>query len=267
MVPFQISGDTLTVYLNNKVFYLDRGDQRFAEVYEHLKGPHDEEWLSNTLDKKKAVQAATYGLVEIVGDEVFYQGVSIHNALTQKLLSLVDQGFDVTPWANFMDNLMKNPSFKSREQLYQFLEKWQAPITPDGHFIAFKNVRDNFYDIHSNSFDNSPGKVVSVPRSQVDDDGRNHCSKGLHACATSYLKSFYVTGGKTVAVKINPEDVVSVPNDYDFAKMRVCRYLVLAEVGGEEISKISSSVVYTLDDYEAESEEEDDYYDSYYSSY
>lgn len=36
-------------------------------------------------------------------------------------------------------------------------------------------------------------------------------------------------------VKVHPKDVVSVPYDYNGAKMRACRYEVLREVPDDEI--------------------------------
>jgi hypothetical protein len=38
-------------------------------------------------------------------------------------------------------------------------------------------------------------------------------------------------GARTVIVKINPADVVSIPTDYDNSKGRACRYEVIGEVG------------------------------------
>jgi hypothetical protein len=38
-------------------------------------------------------------------------------------------------------------------------------------------------------------------------------------------------GDRTVIVKINPADVVSIPSDYNDAKGRACRYEVVGEVG------------------------------------
>jgi hypothetical protein len=40
-------------------------------------------------------------------------------------------------------------------------------------------------------------------------------------------------GERTVIVKINPRDVVSIPTDYNEAKGRACRYEVIGELGVE----------------------------------
>jgi hypothetical protein len=68
-----------------------------------------------------------------------------------------------------------------------------------------------------------------MPRNKVDDNQNNTCSYGLHFCSEGYLKHF--GGARTVIVKINPRDVVSIPNDYNQTKGRTCRYEVIGEVG------------------------------------
>jgi len=79
--------------------------------------------------------------------------------------------------------------------------------------------------------DNSPGTIVEMERNQVDDNKDQTCSTGLHFCGMSYLSCF--GGDRTVIVKINPADVVSIPSDYNEAKGRACRYEVIGELGVE----------------------------------
>jgi len=129
---------------------------------------------------------------------------------------------------NFMNNLMQNPSKRAVDELYGFLEKNSLPITPEGCFLAYKKVREDFKDVHSGTMDNSVGRVVSMERNMVDDNRDNTCSTGLHFCSHSYLGSF--SGARTVIVKIDPRDVVSIPSDYNNAKGRACRYEVIGEV-------------------------------------
>jgi hypothetical protein len=76
--------------------------------------------------------------------------------------------------------------------------------------------------------DNSPGKVVEMERHEVDDNRDVTCSTGLHFCGMSYLSCF--GGDRTVIVKVNPADVVSIPSDYNDAKGRTCRYEVVGEL-------------------------------------
>jgi hypothetical protein len=126
---------------------------------------------------------------------------------------------------------MKNPSKRSVDELYGFLEKNSLPITPDGHFLAYKKVRRDFKDIHSGTMDNSPGTIVEMERNQVDDNKDQTCSTGLHFCGLSYLEFFGDRNSRVVIVKIDPADVVSIPSDYNGAKGRACRYEVIGEMG------------------------------------
>ena len=130
-----------------------------------------------------------------------------------------------------MENLMSNPSHRSVQELYGFLEKGELPITPDGHFLAYKKVRGDYTDCHTGKMDNSVGKVLEMERNAVDDDKDRTCSSGLHFCSKSYLANF--GGERTVIVKINPRDVVSIPSDYNNAKGRTCRYEVIGELNVE----------------------------------
>ena len=134
---------------------------------------------------------------------------------------------------NFMDNLYQNPSKRAVDELYGFLEKGNLPITPDGHFLAYKKVREDYKDCHSGTMDNSIGQVVEMERYNVDDNKDNTCSTGLHFCSKDYLNSF--GGARTVIVKINPRDVVSIPSDYNQTKGRACRYEVVGEIDADKV--------------------------------
>lgn len=59
----------------------------------------------------------------------------------------------------------------------------------------------------------------------------------VHVGSKSYASSFS-NGGKVVICKINPADVVCVPYDSSQQKMRVCKYVVVGEDGGELSSTV-----------------------------
>jgi hypothetical protein len=128
-----------------------------------------------------------------------------------------------------------------------FLEANQIPITEDGHFLAWKKIRNNWKDIHSNSVDYSVGATPSMKRNEVDPDRDRTCSNGLHCAGWSYLPHFGSNGDsdRIVIVKVNPADVIAVPNDYDNAKMRVCQMEVLREYTDRKVEaeEFSHSVV------------------------
>lgn len=78
---------------------------------------------------------------------------------------------------------------------------------------------------------NAPGNIVEMERNTVDDNMNNTCSTGLHFCSKEYLSHFGSSDSRTVILKINPADVVSIPADYNSTKGRACRYEVLGELG------------------------------------
>ncbi len=76
--------------------------------------------------------------------------------------------------------------------------------------------------------DNSIGATPTMPRNMVNDNRDQVCSSGLHFCGREYLTAF--NGARTVVVKINPKNVVSIPTDYNNAKGRACTYEIVQEI-------------------------------------
>lgn len=234
-IAYTLTNNSLVFILDGRRYAIDSSHQGFNELVRHLTKPgvvHDYDLIRRLANPVLAIEHYSDGDVKIVGDKVLYRGEEMHGSLVQKLLRVVQAGQDVTPLARFMANLQLNPNPNSRASLYNFLEKYATPITPDGHFIALKSVRPDFKDIHSGTLDYTPGKVVEEPRWQTDEDSNNTCSRGLHACASEYFGGTLFGGNhnKLIAVKINPRDVVAVPSDYRFSKLRACRLEVLEEI-------------------------------------
>lgn len=172
------------------------------------------------------------GYCEVVDGVVIYNGKPMHNTLTQRMIEMLNDGFDIEPMKKFLVNLYENPSYRSVNELYRFLEKGNLPITDDGYFLAYKKVRADYRDVRSGTFDNSVGSVCAMNRNEVDENSRNECSNGLHFCSRDYLANF--NGVHVMIVKINPRDVVAIPEDYNSSKGRTCRYEVIGELGSEE---------------------------------
>jgi hypothetical protein len=186
--------------------------------------------LPDIIEPKKVVLNFGKGNVSIQGETLFWKGKELNTGLSVRMIQMLQEGFPVEPMVNFMENLYKNPSHRAVTELYGFLEKNNLPITPDGHFLAYKKVRKDFLDIHSGTMDNSIGKIVEMERHEVNDNKDQTCSTGLHFCGLSYLPHFGSYDSRTVIVKINPADVVSIPSDYNDAKGRACRYEVIGEL-------------------------------------
>ena len=136
-----------------------------------------------------------------------------------------------------------NMNETSMDGLFLFLRKARIPINEEGNILTYKRIRGNWKDCHSGTIDNSIGAVVTMPREKVTFDPNVTCAAGLHVCSYGYLSSF--SGERIVICEVEPQDVVSVPKDYNFAKMRCCRYKVVEEVDnntGDVLSRREKSV-------------------------
>lgn len=200
------------------------------------------------IDRKTFIEKYTNGRVTVdpeVG-RVYYQAGNLTQEFSGRLVSrliecLKDGDDNIDGLIAFTERLAYNDSERAINELYGFLEASCIEIDTEGYVIAFKKVRENYFDIHSNSMDNSPGKTLEVPRRMVDDNSDRTCSFGLHVCSSSYLPRFGGWGfNRVVSVRVDPKDFVSVPRDYNNAKARVCKYEVLKDVTDDFVEKESN---------------------------
>jgi len=210
---------------------LPLADSLAPKLIDALKA-RDYEKIPSLVSKAKQIEQASNGRFLVRGGNIYVDDVAAPAALGKKILQFSDEGLPYEPLVEFARNLQRNPSFRSVNQLFSFLEKNDHPITDNGCFIAYKKVRADFKDCHTGTFDNSPGQVVSMPRNQVDENPEQTCSNGLHVANFAYAKDFY-GGGLMLEVEVDPADVVAVPVDYNESKMRVCKYKVLGVVEAE----------------------------------
>ena len=266
MIAWNLTGNNLSVFLDGTTFSVSTTDTSFRKVMEAVEND-DVEALHKFLNAKKTIAAATSGRISFDGNSLTFNGEPLHNAITTRLHYLWVNDLPYTALLRFMDRLMDNPSYRSVTELYRFLEACSLPITNDGYFLAYKRVRHDFKDIHSGTFDNSVGSVLTVTRNQVDEDPNRTCSHGLHVCSESYLPHFGCGAGRSdrvVVVKVDPADVVAVPNDYNNAKMRVCSYEVVSDVSDQYHDSLLSmedhfTSSFSDEEFEEVEEFEDDY--------
>jgi len=195
------------------------------------------------------------------GSELYFDGDAIDGSLASFILKLLredaqksaaffggdaadagDEESQVT-WealVKFLELLYANPNPQSRESLYGFISRHGLTIRKDGHFIAYKGLDGDFGSKHkgygivdgvevNGTLFNKPGSVLRFPRKDVNSNTAVGCAQGLHAGTHAYATN-WASGGKLVAVAINPTNVVSVPDDCYYQKIRVCEYEVLNEI-------------------------------------
>lgn len=267
--PYIVQGSNITVVIGTTPHTVNKSHIAYNKLLAAIKS-NDWDMVQDIIEPKKAVINFGQGNIEIEGDKIFWKGREMHNALTKRMVAMIQEDFPVEPLVAFMENLMQNPSKRAVNELYGFLEKNTLPITPDGCFLAYKKVRGNYMDCHSGTVLNKPaiyltdedkatiaeaaGKrneveveivdgvtVVSMERNLVDDDQNRTCSVGLHFCSRDYLNHF--GGERIVVLKINPRDVVSIPNDYNDSKGRACRYEIVDEIDKDKADEAFAKVV------------------------
>ena len=261
-VPFMWVDGNLTVILKNKAHQVIPDHTNYKLILEALPTATEDELLE-LVDIEKAVATFSQGQVTIQNSKVMFEGEEIHGSISKRILEFMSKGLPFEPLVKFLENLMENPSMQSQQELYDFLEHENLPVTEDGCFLAYKAVRSDFKDKWRGTFDNSVGQVCEMRRAKVDDNRKVGCSQGLHAGALNYVANYgsVDAGDNIVIVKINPQDVVSVPSDCDCEKLRTCKYEVVGLYQGELPKPLYKA------EFEADSYVDDEEYKTVYDEY
>jgi len=261
-VPFMWVDGNLTVILKNKAHQVIPDHTNYKLILEALPTATEDELLE-LVDIEKAVASFSDGQVSIVNGKVMFEGEEVHGSISKRIIEFMSKGLPFQPLVKFLENLMENPSMQSQQELYDFLEHENLPITEDGCFLAYKAVSKDFKDKWRGTFDNSVGQVCEMRRAKVDDNRSQGCSAGLHAGALNYVANYgsVDAGDNIVIVKINPEDVVSVPSDCNCEKLRTCKYEVVGLYQGELPKPLYKA------EFEADSYVDDEEYSTVYDEY
>jgi hypothetical protein len=246
-VNFNITNDTITVIWKGKPVIVKKGQSNFAMLRNVLLNENGDA-VERNLTAMKSLEDWAQGNFTVNGDTVFYNGEALPEKLNKRIVEMATKGESPLPFFKFWENLKLNPSKRSVDQLWDFLNHAGIPLTEDGHFLAYKSVKENFLDHHSGTISNHPGTVVKMERNQISDDPQHPCHEGLHVGALGYVGSQYGSDSNIVIVRVNPRDVVCVPYDHSFMKMRVCEYLVQ----GLYVAPLSSTTQKDEDDGEEE---------------
>lgn len=186
----------------------------------------------------------------------YWDGAAVSNVVVDRILDEYRKGNnDWERWAFFLNNLYENPSMDSVEQFYNFIEKHGIKLTADGLLVMYKGVRtkedDNGGVVYTatstvtagagTTVDGVPvadgaqleypiGAEVAMARNRVVADRSVACSVGLHVANREYASTSMARMASTDTVLecwVNPRDIVSVPYDYNDAKVRVWRLVVV----------------------------------------
>lgn len=197
--------------------------------------------------------------VSVKGGKVYFDGDEVNSYITESILRLLEAGEDVQHLVNFWERVESNPQDHSKQQLLRWLDTHVSglTITTEGMIVGYKGVehdgKGSFQSVQAGrtaspsgyvqypgddevkeigpgrKVPNPIGGIVTMPRSEVAHDPSHSCSRGLHVATWSYAKG-WGSNGAVLEVHVDPRDVVSVPNDSNSEKVRVCRYEVIGTV-------------------------------------
>ncbi len=227
--PDPLSG-FITVVLDGERHSINAGNTLFSKALDAYKADDWDAFVAcvNPTIRLKSLYASYEG-IEVKDGNLYVFGDPVHSTLANRVLSFLEHGLDCVHLFKFILKLNLNPSKRAVDELYTFLEHRALPITDNGNFLAYKAVRADYTDKHSGKFLNTVDAVLEMPRNKVDDDKNVGCSYGFHAGTVEYAKDFLGGQGHLMIVEINPADVVSIPTDCQFQKLRTCKYKVVGE--------------------------------------
>ena len=215
--------------INNKPIEITDDRLNYQSIIDAIKAD-DENLVRELLDENQVLNNISNGRVTVSGSTVLLDGRELHSAEAKKLVDLVSEGAtNIDRWFRFIEKLYNNPSYHCRQQAYNFIAHTGMPMTESGNLIGYKGVRDDYKDKYSGKFDNSVGQVLRMSRTDVDDNPNHGCSAGFHVGSHDYADSWAGEDGRLMIVEYSPTDIVSVPDESGYGKLRVCQYKVIAE--------------------------------------
>lgn len=232
MFAYTMTPTSINLLLDNKMRTVDATHVNYTAICDVIRSALPDAAkiakLRDLIDIPSFITKVTAGRVQVSDNAVLFDGNPVVGVIADRLIAMLSAGYDIMPLARFLDRLMTNPIASARDELYIWLEQSKMPITSDGCFIAYKKVQDDYTSYHDNYTDNSIGAVL--PRIEADTNRNRTCSNGYHFCSHTYLPSYYGSQGRVVLVKIAPEEVRAIPNDYNNAKGRAATYTVVGEL-------------------------------------
>lgn len=247
-IPYTLTNESVTVIWEGRPHVVQKGSTNFLPLRTAIL---NEDWqaIPKNLTQALSLKAWAKGKFSLDGGNTLsYDGRQVPSDFNKRIIEMATAGENPSALFNFWEKLQRNPSMRSVQQLWTFLQHEGIPLTSDGCFLAYKGVRQDYKDQHSGTCDNSPGAVHEMPRNQISDDPNEACHVGFHVGALEYARTF---AARVVICKVDPENVVCVPYDANAQKMRVCKYEVIGNYGSQLPSTTFKEEV---------DEEDDEYY-------
>lgn len=206
-------------------------------VPEYKKIAEERDEILSTIDGIKNSKILTYKQNNVYWESV--SSLSIPLELVKDILEAEknNDSIKLETYKNFWTLMSLNTDESCRKNLYWFLQRNGLVLERSGFFIAYRNVIDTkekdqdgnriYTDDKTRSFKITIGNMVTMNREDCDSDSNILCSKGLHLGASNWLKANYC-GNIGIVCLCNPADVVAVPKEEFYGKLRTCAYLPIS---------------------------------------
>lgn len=259
-IPFVKTTDGFTAVVQCKPYNVNNTHENYDALFKAVADGDEQRFLDNLTPEAKLARVINTSSVfvknevKFIDGEVTYKGIPLAGVEVDRIKEYAKAKIPFQRLLRWVENRMENPSPEALSQLYLYIEKHQLPITDDGCFLAYKSIRHDWKDKYSGTISNHIGAIITMNRANVDSNSDSYCSHGLHVGALAYSGPegwYHNIGDRVIICKINPRDVISVPNDHNREKMRVCQY----EVVGEYIAPLNPL---KNEEFESKSNYEDD---------
>lgn len=251
-MKYILGRNAMTLFVGGRQYTVEQSHARFGDILQAIKD-NDESRALSILSNKGATFSPAFSqhAYQDTAQGVLIDGELLPEVLSEHCRRMVKMGLDLDSMIKFWHNI-KNNAQSVVGGLFDFLAYKNLPITEDGCFLAYKGLQSNYWSIKGNTktivesgLVNSQGQIfngigekIRVARRCVDDNRNNHCGEGVHVGSLDYANGW---GQRTVVVKVNPADVVTVPNDCSGQKMRCLGYEVISDYKEEIVQPAMSS--------------------------
>lgn len=211
-----------------------RDDKELVQTYLNF-------WTLCSLNPDSRARTNLFWFLKRYGMTISKSGLFI--AYRNVKLKKEGSGID-TKLADFVSNQYSRVKFKLKKSPKNYFVGYQVNLDEDNLIVAndkakFKkvigmldelyvklsdeNVAPVYTDDRTGKFTIQIGQPVTMPRKDCDSKQENTCSRGLHVAGKAWITKGNF-GNISLMVLVNPADVVAVPPDDNYGKMRCCAY-------------------------------------------
>lgn len=245
MIPsIKSNSNHWTVIVDSQTYNFDASHPNYEGLVECVRTGDAEEFLE-LLNSGVKIENWSEGNFEFRDGILYYGDEQIAQQPTERIINMIKNGWDHGPMLAYLDLLYQNVSHRAVMESYDWCSHKGLPITEDGYLLGYKGVAvysgsetkdkmgreiksgDLVDKYTGNSYRNNIGDICRMNRRQVSDNCNEGCAAGLHVGTYEYANDWATSLGKVVLVKFSPADIVSVPTDCNFQKMRVSQYTVI----------------------------------------